>query len=443
MTECNTSFELFHPGKKKVVVDFSGGDLSSDGGIALLGELEKKHGFVERFSSCISDPRDPSRIIHSQESLIQQRVFQICAGHEDANDSQVLRHDPILKIACGKLPVTDGALGSQPTITRLENRVTGNDLKRVRNFFINEFIVSLGKEPEEIILDIDGYADETHGNQQLSFFHGFYDHHMYHPVFITHAPSGFPLLLQLRAGNSHAGKGVKAILRWIFWRLRTAFPKARIILRGDGGFSLPEIMNVCERQGIEYVLGYSRNPVLERKNAFLLESARVQFCRTGVKARLFDDVFYMAGSWKAPRKIIMKAEVMEQGGNQRFLVTNMDGDAQSIYDDVYVMRAEHSENRIKELKIDLKADRLSCTDFNANQYRLLLHQLSYLFLLTVRSYAATTELCKARFSTIQKTLIKIAVRVKETSRRVFCQFSSCCPYQNLFRKIFANINYAT
>ena len=139
----------------------------------------------------------------------------------------------------------------------------------------------------------------------------------------------------------------------------------------------------------------------------------------------------------------MKAEVMEQGSNQRFLVTNMDGDAQSIYDDVYVMRAEHSENRIKELKIDLKADRLSCTDFNANQFRLMLHQLSYLFLLTVRGYAATTELCKARFSTIQKTLIKIAVRVKETSRRVFCQFSSCCPYQNLFRKIFANINYAT
>lgn len=137
MTECNTSLELFHPGKKKVVVDFSGGDLSSDGGIALLGELEKKHGFVARFSSCISDPRDPSRIIHSQESLIQQRVFQICAGHEDANDSQVLRHDPMLKIACGKLPVTDGALGSQPTITRLENRVTGNDLKRVRNFFLS------------------------------------------------------------------------------------------------------------------------------------------------------------------------------------------------------------------------------------------------------------------------------------------------------------------
>ena len=181
----------------------------------MLGELEKKHGFVERFSSCIIDPRDPSRIIHSQASLIQQRVFQIFEGHEDANDSQALRHDPILKIACEKLPVTDGALGSQPTITSLENRVTGNDLKRVSNFFVDEFIMNLGKEPEEIILDIDGYADETHGNQQLSFFHGFYDHHMYHPVSITHAPIGFPVLLQLRAGNSHAGKGVKAILRWI------------------------------------------------------------------------------------------------------------------------------------------------------------------------------------------------------------------------------------
>ena len=181
-------------------------------------------------------------------------------------------------------------------------------------------------------MDIDGWDDPTYGNQQLSFFHGYYGHYMYYPVLINEAKSGYPLVLQLRAGNSDPGKGVAGILRWLFWRLQKAWPKVKIILRGDGGFSLPEIMRLCERSQVEYVFGFNSNAVLKRKINYLLDQARLQYIRTGEKVRLFDDVYYAAKSWDEPRRIIMKAEWLEKGPNPRFVVTNMNSEAQRLYD---------------------------------------------------------------------------------------------------------------
>lgn len=436
MTECSPDnsekFGFVFYQNRRLEADFTGGDLSSNGGVLLLRELDERLGLFEKFSSCISDPRDQSRIDHEQVELIRQRVLQICAGYEDANDSDFLRTDPILKAACNKLPKSGKDLGSQPTITRLENRITKQDISAIRKFFVELFISSFKKAPKEIVLDIDGYDDPTHGSQQLSFYHGYYRQHMYHPVMINHAGSGFPIALQLRAGNSHAGKGVKGLLRWLFWRLKLAFPGVVITLRGDGGFSLPEIIDICERSNLYYVLGYSRNAVLERKNADLLEQARIQFLSTGKKARLFDDVYYQAGSWDAPRRMLMKAECLEQGPNQRFVVTNRFEPAQVLYDDFYVQRAEDSENRIKELKLDLKADRLSCHAFIANQFRLYLHQLGFILMLGLRKAAQGTEFEKARFSTLRENLIKLAVRVRESARRVWVQFASSCPIKECF-----------
>jgi len=220
------------------------------------------------------------------------------------------------------LPQTDPDLASQPTMTRLENRVSKEDLARLRKFFVDRFIASYPTPPQELILDVDGWDDPTHGSQQMTFFHGYYEQHMYYPVQINDAQSGRPLVVHLRPGNSHAGKGIRGILAWLIWRLRKAWPQVRITVRGDCGFSLPELLNLFERLKIDYVVGIAGNDVLKRKVDYLLDRARLHYHRTGNKARLFDDVYYRAGSWKEPRRLIMKAEWLEKGENARFLITN-------------------------------------------------------------------------------------------------------------------------
>jgi len=428
MTECNTKLVFGFSKSKRLDADFTGGDLSSDGGILLFRQIDEKLKLLKSFSEVISDPRNQERISHTQEELIRQRVMQICAGYEDANDCNSLRKDSAFQMTCGEL---GKELGSQPTMTRLENRMSKKEISACRKFFIGQFIKSFKNAPAEVVLDIDGWDDPTHGKQQLTMYHGYYGQHMYYPVMINHGGTGFPVVVQLRAGNSHAGKGVAGILRWLFWRLKKAFPDTVITLRGDGGFSLPEIIKVCERSNVYYVLGYAKNAVLERKNADLLEQARVQSCITGKKSRLFDDVYYAAGSWGIPRRIIMKAEWLEKGGNQRFLVTNRIESARSLYDNFYVQRAEDSENRIKELKLGLKADRLSCHKFISNQFRLYLHQLAYVLMLELRKLLVGTRLGRAQVSTLREKLIKLAVRVRKSARRIWVQFASSCPVRDI------------
>jgi Transposase DDE domain group 1 len=257
-------------------------------------------------------------------------------------NSNVLRHDPIFKVACGRSPSagTD-LLASQPTITRLENHVGKAEVAAMRSQMVDGFIQSYQSAPEELVLDIDGWADPTHGNQQLSCFHGYYVQHMYFPVLINEAQTGYPLVLQLRAGNSHSGKGVAGILRWLFWRLKRAWPTVRLILRADAGFSLPEILQVCERSKVGYAFGFTRNAVLSRKIAALLERARLQHIKTQQKARLFEDVYYAAGTWDEPRRLVMEAEWLDKGSNPRFVVTNLELPPQELYDHFYVQRGAY------------------------------------------------------------------------------------------------------
>ncbi len=260
-------------------------------------------------------------------------------GYEDANDSDFLRHDPIFKIACERLPVPgEELLASQPTMSRLENHVTRQEASAMRRSFIDRFIASYECAPSKVVLDTDGWDNPTHEEQEQSAFHGYYGQHMYFPVLSNEAFSGFPLVLQLRAGNSHPGKGVAGILRWLFWRLKRAWPNVSITLRADGGFSLPEVLTVCERSRVLYAIGFSSNAVLNRKIANLLEQARVVCCLSGEKARLFDDVYYAAGTWEQPRRIVMKAEWLAKGPNPRFVVTNLELPPQELYDSFYVQQ---------------------------------------------------------------------------------------------------------
>ncbi|EAZ88908.1 transposase, IS4 [Crocosphaera chwakensis CCY0110] len=374
--------------------------------------------------------REQHKVKHSLFQLVSQRIYQIAAGYEDTNDSNYLRHDPIFKIICDKVPEMGAELlASQPTMSRLENGITKQEIKRIRRFFVDKFLQNHLSNPEQIVLDIDGFDAYTHGHQQLSLFHGYYGHQIYFPVLVNEAKSGYPLILHLRPGNSHAGKGVLGLLRWLFWRLRKAWPDVKIILRGDGGFSLPEIINLCEQKNVKYVFGFSSNAVLKRKINYLLDLARLQYFRTKEKARLFDDVYYAAKSWKKPRRLIMKAEWLEKGANPRFLVTNLEADAQEIYDNFYVQRGATSEHRIKELKLGINADRLSCHKFIVNQFRLFLCQAAYILMLELRASAEGTRLGKAQVSRLRETIIKIAAKVTVSVRRTLVELAAHCPFR--------------
>jgi hypothetical protein len=411
-------------------------ELSSDAGILLARQAEQHQQVCQGMAECIEEWRDPNRITHSLYQLVSQRVYQIIGGYEDANDSNQLRHDPIYKVACDRLPLPNtDCLASQPTMTRLENQVSKQEVSRMRSRMVDGFIRQYQHPPDEIVLDIDGWDDPTHGQQQLSCFHGYYGQHMYFPVLINEAKSGYPLVLQLRAGNSHPGKGIAGILRWLFWRLRRALPGVRIILRGDAGFALPEILQVCERSGVGYAIGFARNAVTERKIADLLERARLQFCQTQEKARLFDDVYYAATTWAAPRRLVMKAEWLPKGANPRFVLTNLEPPAQTLYDDFYVHRGAESEHRIKEFKLGIQADRLSCHNFIANQFRLLLAQAAYILLLAIRQAAQGTQFATAQVPRLQAMLIKCAARVKVSARRVLVELAAYCPFAHELRQI--------
>jgi hypothetical protein len=258
MTVCDSELQFDFLSDRPVVVKFSDLELSSDAGILLARQAEEKVQVCRGIAHCIADWRDPNKITLSLEQLVSQRVYQLVGGYEDAIDSNQLRHDPVYKIACGRLPIPEQELlASQASITRLENQVSKSEVCAINRY---------REAPSEVVLDIDGWDDPTHGQQQLSCFHGYYGQHMYVPVLINEASSSYPLVLQLRAGNSHPGKGVAGLLRWLFWRLKRVWPGVRITLRADAGFALPEILEVCERSQVGYVIGYARNSILERNN---------------------------------------------------------------------------------------------------------------------------------------------------------------------------------
>lgn len=436
MTACDSDLPYNFYSRRPLVVRFSDLELSSDAGILLARQAEQQTRVCQVIAECIQEWRDPHKITHSLPQLVSQRVYQIVGGYEDANDSNHLRHDPIYKIACGRLPLADHeTLASQPTMTRLENHISQREVSTIRSRLIDGFIAQYPQAPEEIVLDIDGWDDPTHGQQQLSCFHGYYGQHMYFPVLVNEANSGYPVVLQLRAGNSHPGKGVAGLLRWLFWRLKRAWPGVRLILRADAGFALPEILQVCERSDVGYAIGFARNAVTERKIADLLERARVQLCQTGQKARLFDDVYYAATTWAAPRRLVMKAEWLPKGANPRFVLTNLDQPAQTLYDDFYVQRGAESEHRIKELKLGIQADRLSCHNFIANQFRLLLSQAAYILLLAIRQAATGTQFATAQVPRLQTMLIKCAARVRVSARRVLVELAAYCPFAQELQQI--------
>ena len=426
---------------KEVIGDFRGGRITSDAGGLLLRELDERYGVTNAITKALDDPRDPSRIIHEIKTLLKQRIFSIAMGYEDANDSTTLRRDPTLKTISGRLPETSEDLASQPTLCRFENRVTRKDLRRLADRLFSLYLKAHPGPRDVIVIDIDATDDPTHGHQQLSFFHGYYEEHMYHPLLVFDGLTGFPMACVLRPGNTHASHRSVAVLRRIVKRLKKAYPGVEIVLRADAGFAIAGLYQFCEREDVHYVIGLITNDRLRAKGVDLLAKAKRKFRETGSKQRLFGAFRYRADSWRRWRRVIAKAEYMDKGPNQRFVVTDLSLNPQRIYDDIYVLRGD-IENRIKELKLELKADRLSCHRFLSNQFRLYLHVFAYCLFLLMRRYLEGTELEAAQVGTLRVKLIKIGARIRETGRRIWVHLASGYPYRTLFTLLLDRIRAA-
>jgi len=432
MTECITKQLIFSfIRKRQIAVDFEGGELTSDAGLLLIRQADNNLNLTTGIAGYIKDGRDSRYSDHSMVDMLRQRIYQVVAGYEDCNDANLLRKDPALKAACDRL-LSDKDLASQPTLSRLENSVTSKDLYRIAEQFLNLYIKRTRKrKPKRIILDFDGTDDPTYGNQQLTFFHGYYEQYMYHPLVIYDADSGALLSAVLRAGNRHASYGVVAILKRIIPRLKEAFPGTKIIIRGDAGFSIPALYEYCEKENLGYVIGLIRNDVLERMIEELLHKAHEQYKETNEKQRLFAEGFYQAKSWEKQRRVIMKAEWLVQGPNRRFVVSNLSLKAKALYE-FYTERGGTCEVRIDEFKNGLKADRLSCHRFVANQFRLFIHMAAYWLVLRLREALSNTEFASLQIQQLRLKLLKIGGQVLQSARRVWFRLASGYPWKNIF-----------
>jgi hypothetical protein len=433
VTDCSPEpLRFARAGGRDVVADFQGGRLTTDSGVLLLREVERRIGLFDALDRCIPDPRQPELIEHDQGALLAQRITALALGYEDLNDHLALRRDPALQLAAGRVPEPDATLASPATPCRLENRVDRATLARLAGVLVDQFVAAHEAPPESLILDFDATDDPIHGRQEGRFFHGYYDHHCYLPLYVF---CGDELLVAyLLPSNIDAAKHARAVLKLLVRRLRAAWPAVKITIRADSGFCRWRLMRWCDSNGVGYVLGLARNPALERAARDWTEHARRRFERTGQPQRLFGSFAYAAGSWDRPRRVIVKAEHTARGPNPRFVVANVPGDAQELYDEVYCRRGE-AENRIKEQQLDLFADRTSCHRFAANQFRLLLSSAAYLLVQALRRTALVgTELAEAQVGTIRLKLLKVAARVVVSARRVVFQLAGSYPYRGLFER---------
>ena len=432
MTECITkqlNFSFIR--KRQLTVNFEGGEITSDSGLLLVRQADNVLGLTSGMTACIVERRDSRYIDHTLETLLRQRTYQVVAGYEDCNDADVVRRDPALKAACGRM-LSDNDLSSQPTLSRLENSITRKDLYRLGEYFVDLYIRrKRKKKPKKIIIDLDGTDDPTYGNQQLTFFHGYYDQYMYYPLVIYDAETGELITAALRAGNRHVSYGAVSILRRIIPKLKEALPKAEIVIRGDAGFAVPEMYEYCEQEGLKYVIGLIRNDVLERMVEDLREEAHQRYIETDQKQRLFAEGTYQAQSWPRGRRVVMKAEWLPQGPNTRFVVTNLSFEAKELYE-FYTERGGTCEVRIDEFKNGLKADRLSCHRFLANQFRLFLHMAAYWLVLRLREALYKTEFATLQIQQLRLRLLKIGGQVIQTARRIWFRLASGYPWKNIF-----------
>ena len=428
--------------RKPVTVDAEGGDLSSDAGLIPLALADQRVGLTEQLAAAIDDPRDPRRIDFTMHDLLRQRIYMIAQGYFDANDAHTLRHDPVLKLALGRTP-QEAPLAGQSTLSRLENDVTRADLERLAQVLLDQFLARCGSAPHEIVLDFDPYADACHGGQQLSLFSGHYDTYCFLPLYLCGSIDGsrpYVLGVLLRPGRAAPVKGARFLLKQVVRALRQRFPHVKILVRGDGGFGVPKMIRACRRLKVHFLFGKPQNDRLHALSEREQMRAAVAYSVTKQPIRVYGEFRYAARTWKQQERMIVKAEVTQGKLNPRFVVTDLaaaDGwTPQAVYG-CYCERGDAPENRIKEFKVDLGADRLSCHAARANQFRLLLHVAAYVLIQTLQDGLASTGMAGAQAGTIRVSLLKVAARVIERCRVVRVHLPTSFPLQRVWRRLVA------
>lgn len=427
MPNCTGQQMLFgRVGRREIEANFGGGALSSDGGVMLVRQVDRKIGLSAAVAGALSDRRDPERITHSLRDLFAQRLYGLCCGYEDLNDHDTLRHDPLMQTAVGKID----ELASSPTFSRLETGATRADVIALNRVLVEQFIAAQDKAPEELILDVDASDVPLHGDQELTQFHGYYDHYCYLPLYVFCGQA--MLACVLRPSRIDGAKQAAAVIKLLVTRLRQAWPQVRLIVRGDSGFCRQRLIRWCERRSVGYVIGVARNARLHRHVEAWEQELESAFVREGIKQRMIREFRYAADSWNIERRVVTRLEYGSQGTNPRFVVTNLDLPADALYDDLYCQRGE-AENRIKEAQLDLFGTRASCHKFLANWLRLMFAALAYTLMRRLREIAlAGTELARATTATIRVKLLKIGAAILRNSRRVRILLASHHPLRAIF-----------
>ena len=447
-TECNQFVLGFHPLKhREIRAQFDGGAITTEGGGLLLREVEKRIGIVRQFAACFRDYRNSDLIEHTVEELVAQRVYGLALGYEDLNDHEELRNDPLLAVLVEKSDLARERLAGKSTLNRLEltpatatakaryKKIVA-DHAAVDRLFVDVFLAAHPEAPQQIILDLDATDDPLHGNQEGRFFHGYYGHYCYLPLYIFCGE--FLLGARLRPSNIDASAGSVEELQRIVKPIRAAWPKVRILVRADSGFCREELMVWCEAEGVDYVLGLAKNERLRAAIQKELKKAERQYRKTKRAARIFKEFYYQTRkSWSVQRRVVAKAEHLEKGENPRFVVTSLTAEewsASALYEQLYGARGD-MENRIKE-QLMLFADRTSTAYLRSNQLRLYFSSVAYVLLQMLRHLGLQgTELAKAQCTTIRLKLLKIGALIRISVRKVWVSLAGGYPYVALFRQV--------
>jgi hypothetical protein len=456
---------LWNLGPQQLRVTFDGGRIVSDAGLLAVRALEKPLGVIAGLAERLPDPRSPKFIHHSAEALLTQEVYQILAGYPDHNDAQALRDDPLFQILADVSPDAGQPLASGSTLARFQYAYTRRQaelpleerpvLREIRSApcqrikLLNQYLVELflrtrRTPPVEVILDVDATDDPVHGAQALSGYHGYFGQHQYFPLLVYDGATGFPLAAWLRPGTVHASCGAVEVLRPIVQALRAAWPGVRVVVRADNGLAVPAVYEFCEAEGLEYVLGYASNAVLQRATACALADLELYYrCYQHREPHVqrFEEIpDYQADSWPHPRRVLAKIEITPQGSQRRFVVSNRPGTPAGLYRDFYVQRGAVPEQPIGELKNGLRADRLSACGFSANAFRLLVHTLAYAIVVLFREAAAgVPEVATATVSTLRQRLWKVGAVVVTGVRRIWLRVSEVWPHREVWRRVQAAI----
>jgi hypothetical protein len=452
MTECNqTAFPFEAHFSRQVVAQFDGAQMTTDGGALLLRAVDRRISLLKRVVACFTDGRDPERIEHPLAEMLAQRVYGLALGYEDLNDHEELRRDPLLAFLAGKREIEE-PLAGKSTLNRLELTPAGEpqgeryhkitySAGSLDALLVEIFLEGHARPPRQVLLDLDVTDTPLHGEQEARFFHGYYGHYCYLPLYIF---CGDHLLCaRLRPSNQDASAGSVEEVARIVGQIRRRWPRVHIVLRADSGFCREELMSWCEKHRVDYVFGLARNSRLRRKVASPLREAKHAYQHTGKAARRFTEFFYRTRkSWSCSRRVVAKAEYLEKGENPRYLVTSLDAQAwpaQKLYEQLYCARGE-MENRIKE-QFSLFSDRLSTETLRANQLRLYFSSLAYVLVHALRRLAlAGTEWATAQVETIRLRLLKIAAQVRLTARRIWVHYSHAYPWKNLFAAAHAALS---